>query len=74
MRMARARMSIPGSFGAGPHDIGVMFINDAWRGTSDTDRNLYLNSIDYNGQHDGSASAALTQNGTVHFTVGSNGS
>src|SRR4051794_19231042 len=33
-----------GSFSAGTHQIAVTFLNDSYAGTSNTDRNLYLNS------------------------------
>ena len=63
--------SFTGTFGSGTHDVAVSFINDASGGTWKTDRNLYVNSIDYNGQHYGSATSSLFWNGTTHFTVGS---
>lgn len=56
-----------GSFGAGPHDVGVSFLNDAWGGTAATDRNLYVNSANFDGHS--YAGAALLSNGTAHFTV-----
>jgi len=56
-----------GSFGAGPHDVGVSFLNDAWGGTAATDRNLYVNSTSFDGHS--YAGAALLSNGTAHFTV-----
>jgi hypothetical protein len=59
-----------GMFGSGQHDVAISFINDAYAGTPQTDRNLYVNSIDYNGQHYGADSATLYSNGTEHFTVG----
>ncbi len=58
-----------GQFGAGPHDLAVSFVNDAWGGTSDTDRNLYVGSVIYNGVGAPQDSAALYSNGTVHFQV-----
>lgn len=59
-----------GSFGAGPHDLAVSFVNDAWGGTPDTDRNLYVNSVDYDGARLAQDNAALWSNGTAHFAVG----
>jgi hypothetical protein len=38
-----------GDFGAGPHTVEVDFLNDAWGGTPDTDRNLYVGGITFNG-------------------------
>lgn len=59
-----------GSLGSGAHDLAVSFINDAWGGTASTDRNLYVNGIDYNGAGLAQGSAALYSNGTAHFTLG----
>ena len=53
---------------SGAHDVGVTFLNDAYGGSSSTDRNLYVNSIDYGSQHF-ATNAALTGNSTQHFTV-----
>ncbi len=58
-----------GSFGAGPHDLAVTFLNDAWGGTPDTDRNLYVDSVNYDGTNIANGSAALYSNGTVHFQI-----
>ncbi len=63
-------VTLSGAFGTGAHDVAVTFLNDAWGGTPATDRNLYVNSIDDNGQHYASATAALMSNGTVHLQVG----
>jgi hypothetical protein len=38
-------------FGAGPHTVAIHFINDAWGGSADADRNLYVGGIDFNGTH-----------------------
>lgn len=59
-----------GQFGPGTHDLAVSFINDASGGTPDTDRNLYVDSVDFNGTHYGAAMAALYSNETVHFQIG----
>lgn len=63
-----------GAFGAGLHDVAISFINDAYGGTPQTDRNLYVNSIVYDGVPDNPVPsgvlAALYSDGTVHFTVG----
>jgi hypothetical protein len=51
---------------AGQHQLDVRFINDAWGGSSQTDRNLYVNSVSLNGtdlhQH-----ATLFNNGDAFF-------
>ena len=62
--------SFTGHWGPGPHNVEVSFINDTWGGTPSTDRNLYVDSVAY----DGAAyqqEQALYWNGTVGITVGS---
>ena len=46
-----------GNWGAGPHNVAVKFLNDAYGGTAATDRNLYLTSASY----DGKASTNINQ-------------
>ena len=58
-----------GRFGAGPHDVAVTFVNDAYGGSAATDRNLYVNAIDLGSQHK-DVGAAFYGNGTQHFQVG----
>ena len=60
-----------GMFAGGPtaHDIAVTFLNDAYGGTPSTDRNLYVNSIQIDGQSLPGTSAPLTGDGTQHFSV-----
>ena len=58
-----------GNWGAGPHSIAISFINDAWGGTSSTDRNLYVNQVQYDSQSASGAPASLFSNGTANFTV-----
>jgi Ca-dependent carbohydrate-binding module xylan-binding len=62
-------VSFSGNFGAGAHTIGIQFTNDSYGGTATTDRNLYLNGIDLNGQHYGSGATEMTGNGTTTFHV-----
>ena len=57
-------------FGSGQHDLKISFINDAYGGTPDTDRNLYVDSVDFNGTHYAAATAPLYSNGTVQFLIG----
>ena len=58
-----------GQFGTGTHDLAISFLNDAWAGTPQTDRNLYVDSVDLNGAHYGSATLALYQQGTQHIQL-----
>lgn len=63
-------VTISGSWGPGSHVVSVSFINDLYRGTPATDRNLYVNTLTY----DGSATvtdAALMSNGARNFTTAS---
>ncbi|MGE5540657.1 MAG: carbohydrate-binding domain-containing protein, partial [Gemmatimonas sp.] len=43
-------IALPGTYGAGPHNVSVQFTNDAWGGTAATDRNLYVQSVTLNGE------------------------
>lgn len=52
----------------GNHLIGLSFINDAWGGTANTDRNLYLDSVQLNGV-DGKISTELATWGTASFQL-----
>lgn len=56
--------------GAGSHDLAVSFLNDAWGGTPATDRNLYLDAVEYDGVRLDGGTAALYSGGTVHIPVG----
>jgi len=61
-------VTLAGSWGSGSHVVTVNFINDLYGGTPATDRNLYVNTLTY----DGSATvvdAALQSNGKVDFST-----
>ena len=62
-------IAFAGSFGAGSHTVGIKFANDAYGGTAATDRNLYVNGIDVNGQHYGAGTTAMMSNGTTTFNI-----
>ena len=68
------QQTVTGNWGAGPHQIGVQFINDAWGGSSSLDRNLYINSASYDGKLVGMAPTEQASNGiaTVSLPVASN--
>jgi hypothetical protein len=53
----------------GAHDVVVQFVNDAWGGAADVDRNLYVEDILVNGIGTGH-SATMLGNGDLHFAVG----
>ena len=42
-------LTVRADLAAGPHRVTINFLNDAYGGTSDTDRNLFVNSGTYNG-------------------------
>jgi hypothetical protein len=62
-------VSITGGWGAGPHSVAIAFINDAYGGTSATDRNLYVDQVSYDGRMAAGAPVALLSSGTAAFAV-----
>jgi len=62
-------VTLHGSFGIGPHKVGVTFLNDAYGGSAATDRNLYVTSVSYNGMAVPGATAALYKNGTTTISI-----
>jgi hypothetical protein len=63
-------VSLKGDWNSGVNDVQVNFINDDYGGSASEDRNLYVNSIAYNGVTDAGTSAALMSNGGASFAVG----
>ena len=41
-------VTVLGNFTPGQHTVTVDFLNDAWGGTPDTDRNLYVEGVSLN--------------------------
>ena len=62
-------VALAGNWGGGAHTVGVTFTNDAWGGTSSTDRNLYIDKVSYDGQAVSGTPAELGMNGTADFAV-----
>ena len=62
------QISFAAPLSAGAHTASVTFVNDAWGGTTTTDRNLFVDSIDVGTQHVVTA-AALYSNGTKSFAI-----
>ena len=54
--------NLTGSWGSGMHNVQIRFINDAWGGTTTTDRNLFVSSIAYDGTIYADTSAKLFAN------------
>ena len=61
-------LDVAANLSAGAHKIGVQFTNDAYGGTSATDRNLYVDSVSVDGA-DQKQSASLFSNGTSVLQV-----
>ncbi len=56
---------------AGTHDIAVSFLNDAYGGTANTDRNLYIDGASVDGTPvSGVANILLAAWSTQHFSIG----
>lgn len=57
-----------GAYGSGPHKVGVRYLNDYAEGEGLTDRNLYVEQIEYNGAtvHQGQA-MKLEGDALFHF-------
>ena len=60
---------LTGISGTGGHSVAVTFVNDAYGGTASTDRNLYVDSIDFNDGTNVAGAASLTSNGTVNLNI-----
>ena len=60
-------VNVLGNWAAGPHTVTVNFLNDAWGGTTDTDRNLYVDGATFNDVAVSSASSSLLSNGPTSF-------
>ena len=62
-------VTIYGDWGAGAHTVGVDFLNDAYGGTSSTDRNLYVGGATYDGAAVANSAETLLSSGTQSFAV-----
>ena len=60
-------ITLRGDFGEDPGVVTVTFLNDAWGGRADLDRNLYVEEITLNGQVIPDSATALYSEGTVTF-------
>ena len=54
---------------SGSHDLAVSFLNDAYAGTPDSDRNLYVDSVAVNGSIAPGAVTTMLSAGTTHFSI-----
>ena len=63
-------LTLRGDWGEGPHVVTVDFLNDAWGGTTTTDRNLHVEAITWNGVEQPGAPVTLFSAGPVDFAFG----
>jgi Ca2+-binding RTX toxin-like protein len=61
-------LTLKGDWTAGTHRVEVNFLNDGWGGTSDSDRNLYVESATYAGAAVTGASLNLSRTGAQSFS------
>ena len=66
---ASQTFTLVGSWGAGPHTVGVQFINDAYGGSASADRNLYVDGVTFDGEASATPAAALKTDATADFAV-----
>lgn len=62
-------VNVLGNWGPGNHTVTLNFLNDAWDGSADTDRNLYLDGATYNGAFVPRVAQELQVSGPVSFGV-----
>ena len=66
----RQVVSLMGNWGTGLHTVSVNFLNDANAGTSETDRNLYVDHVTYDGAKSGRNALTLLSGGVQSLIVG----
>jgi glucose/arabinose dehydrogenase len=66
-------VAVLGNFAAGPHTLTVNFLNDLFQGTPDTDRNLYVDGVTYDGGAVPNSTSALLSAGPQNLAFTDNG-
>ena len=61
-------VTLHGNFGAGPHAVGIEFLNDLYGGSPTADRNLYLDAIGFDGTTT-AVHASLLAQGLRSYTI-----
>jgi Ca2+-binding RTX toxin-like protein len=61
-------LTLKGNWTAGTHKVEVSFLNDGWGGTTDTDRNLYVESASYAGLAVSGAALSFGRAGVQSFS------
>lgn len=62
-------VDVLGNWAPGNHVVTLNFLNDAWGGSADTDRNLYLDGATYNGAFVPRVAQELQVSGPISFGV-----
>jgi beta-glucanase (GH16 family) len=62
-------VAITGTWSTDAHSIAVTFLNDGYGGSATADRNLYVDSVSFNGVSATGAPATLLSNGTAYFVA-----
>jgi beta-glucanase (GH16 family) len=62
-------ITVKGNWGGGAHRVSINFLNDAYGGSGDADRNLYVNSVSHDGASLGGGKVLYTQ-GTADYAWG----
>lgn len=62
--------NVLGNWGSGAHSVAIHFLNDAYGGTPQTDRNLYVDTVSQNGTASSVAPAAMMSAGTLTYPTG----
>jgi Ca2+-binding RTX toxin-like protein len=66
-------LTLSGNWGTSAHSVTVSFLNDAYGGTPQTDRNLYVDAISYNGKTQAMSSTLLAGTESANFAVMASG-
>jgi endoglucanase len=64
---------LSGNFAAGSHTVTVTFLNDAYGGTTTTDRNLFVKGITFDGVTQTVTNGSLFNNGSVSVPIAASG-
>jgi len=67
-------ITLRGDWAAGMHNVRIEFLNDAWGGSVETDRNLYVEGASYNGSAIIGLDLDFYQNGSQGFSFTEAGS
>ncbi len=67
-------LTLYGNWGTGSHDVEITLLNDAWGGTPDADRNLYVGNAMFNGVAIMDAARSIWDETSARFTFTAAGS